>query len=259
MSQERSVKDLFGLHRNKLVEPMGFEPTTSSMPSRRAPNCATAPPKELPSLSQRAEKSPAQRLIESLHQRQPLFAQVQLVFDLSQDFIIDPPFVAQLYGCPPFGAQQLARELHVTRIDRGIRANLFINGSGQLRKAMLVTLFEILMDAAKLVSILLPRFLEVRQCRFDHRFSRLFFLGFVALRSRKPQRANQRRQRQSLHDQGHQDHAKRKKHDQVALWKWAPVRQRLRQCNGGCQCYYTAHPRPTHHEDLPRRRHRHVL
>jgi hypothetical protein len=26
------------------VEPMGFEPTTSSMPSRRAPNCATAPP-----------------------------------------------------------------------------------------------------------------------------------------------------------------------------------------------------------------------
>ncbi len=27
-----------------LVEPMGFEPTTSSMPSRRAPNCATAPP-----------------------------------------------------------------------------------------------------------------------------------------------------------------------------------------------------------------------
>ena len=30
----------------KLVEPMGFEPTTSSMPSRRAPNCATAPPEE---------------------------------------------------------------------------------------------------------------------------------------------------------------------------------------------------------------------
>jgi hypothetical protein len=29
----------------KMVEPMGFEPTTSSMPSRRAPNCATAPPR----------------------------------------------------------------------------------------------------------------------------------------------------------------------------------------------------------------------
>ena len=27
-----------------MVEPMGFEPTASSMPSRRAPNCATAPP-----------------------------------------------------------------------------------------------------------------------------------------------------------------------------------------------------------------------
>src|SRR6266850_1533486 len=36
-----------GLKR-ELVEPMGFEPTTSSMPSRRAPNCATAPPEELP-------------------------------------------------------------------------------------------------------------------------------------------------------------------------------------------------------------------
>jgi hypothetical protein len=33
-------------YRSKLVEPMGFEPTTSSMPSRRAPSCATAPPKE---------------------------------------------------------------------------------------------------------------------------------------------------------------------------------------------------------------------
>ena len=28
----------------KMVEPKGFEPSTSSMPSRRAPNCATAPP-----------------------------------------------------------------------------------------------------------------------------------------------------------------------------------------------------------------------
>jgi hypothetical protein len=26
-----------------MVEPAGFEPATSSMPSRRAPNCATAP------------------------------------------------------------------------------------------------------------------------------------------------------------------------------------------------------------------------
>src|ERR1700733_4053300 len=28
----------------KMVEPKGFEPSTFSMPSRRAPNCATAPP-----------------------------------------------------------------------------------------------------------------------------------------------------------------------------------------------------------------------
>ena len=33
-----------------MVEPAGFEPATSSMPSRRAPNCATAPPKEEPLL-----------------------------------------------------------------------------------------------------------------------------------------------------------------------------------------------------------------
>lgn len=39
-----TVKDVFGLYKVLLVEPMGFEPTTSSMPSRRAPNCATAPP-----------------------------------------------------------------------------------------------------------------------------------------------------------------------------------------------------------------------
>jgi hypothetical protein len=40
-----------------LVEPMGFEPTTSSMPSRRAPNCATAPPGRLSDVSIRAQAS----------------------------------------------------------------------------------------------------------------------------------------------------------------------------------------------------------
>jgi hypothetical protein len=30
-------------HKVHLVEPTGFEPVTSSMPSMRAPNCATAP------------------------------------------------------------------------------------------------------------------------------------------------------------------------------------------------------------------------
>jgi hypothetical protein len=41
---------------------MGFEPTTSSMPSRRAPNCATAPPKECLSLSQPVKESLASSL-----------------------------------------------------------------------------------------------------------------------------------------------------------------------------------------------------
>ena len=31
------------LIKTEVVEPTGFEPVTSSMPSRRAPNCATAP------------------------------------------------------------------------------------------------------------------------------------------------------------------------------------------------------------------------
>ena len=42
----RDYSHVSGLDRVELVEPMGFEPTTSSMPSRRAPNCATAPPFE---------------------------------------------------------------------------------------------------------------------------------------------------------------------------------------------------------------------
>src|ERR1700681_4898855 len=57
MSPERSVKDLFGPYSEKLVEPMGFEPTTSSMPSRRAPNCATAPPGRFSDVSIRAADS----------------------------------------------------------------------------------------------------------------------------------------------------------------------------------------------------------
>src|SRR5215471_5809295 len=63
MSSERSVRDVSGLYTGKLVEPMGFEPTTSSMPSRRAPNCATAPPKECLSLSQHAKERVAAAII----------------------------------------------------------------------------------------------------------------------------------------------------------------------------------------------------
>jgi hypothetical protein len=42
---KRALKKLKADFENSenLVEPMGFEPTTSSMPSRRAPSCATAP------------------------------------------------------------------------------------------------------------------------------------------------------------------------------------------------------------------------
>src|SRR5690242_13024200 len=48
------------INRAILVEPMGFEPTTSSMPSRRAPNCATAPPEErLKFITAEKKKSPA--------------------------------------------------------------------------------------------------------------------------------------------------------------------------------------------------------
>src|SRR5271154_5413348 len=41
-----------------LVEPMGFEPTTSSMPSRRAPNCATAPHEQLQNFTIREGEGP---------------------------------------------------------------------------------------------------------------------------------------------------------------------------------------------------------
>jgi hypothetical protein len=41
---QQSVVTVSGFLPFQMVEPMGFEPTTSSMPSRRAPNCATAPP-----------------------------------------------------------------------------------------------------------------------------------------------------------------------------------------------------------------------
>ena len=41
---------------------MGFEPTTSSMPSRRAPNCATAPPEERLNSSIASKQSPVRSL-----------------------------------------------------------------------------------------------------------------------------------------------------------------------------------------------------
>src|SRR5215469_7075185 len=61
MSPVQSVTHVSGSDPPELlVEPMGFEPTTSSMPSRRAPNCATAPPKDIFDSTTRLMKKPAQ-------------------------------------------------------------------------------------------------------------------------------------------------------------------------------------------------------
>ncbi len=58
-----------------LVEPKGFEPSTSSMPSRRAPNCATAPPQDAPFIASgrrrvKLRRQPASRNLLSYEHRE---------------------------------------------------------------------------------------------------------------------------------------------------------------------------------------------
>src|SRR6202021_1918233 len=76
-----------------LVEPMGFEPTTSSMPSRRAPNCATAPPGVLQKfITPHRELTcllPISPAACSSPQRQPRLGQIQLELDLTQHYAVN--------------------------------------------------------------------------------------------------------------------------------------------------------------------------
>ena len=66
-----------------LVEPMGFEPTTSSMPSRRAPNCATAPPGQFRDVSIRA-------LASSMRGRQSVVVDARNIIMPSLEFSTNP-------------------------------------------------------------------------------------------------------------------------------------------------------------------------
>src|SRR5579863_9854553 len=152
-----------------LVEPMGFEPTTSSMPSRRAPNCATAPPgilqkfiiprRELTCL---LPVSPAACLS---HRRQPRLRQIQFMLDLAQHLIIDVSVAAQLQSCSPLRCQQTARKLEITSIRGAIGRQAMIVLSNQIRQTVFVLLLNFAVDAREFVSIFLSRFFEMRQRR----------------------------------------------------------------------------------------------
>src|SRR5258708_29675876 len=112
------------------------------------------------------------------------------MFDLSQDFIVDAPFIPQFHGRLSLGTQQLPRERNVARVTRGGRSNLLIVLPRQFRKAMLVALSEVFVNACKLGSIFCPRLFKVCQRRFDHRPSRLFLFWLVASCTRKPKRGS---------------------------------------------------------------------
>jgi hypothetical protein len=89
---------------SNLVEPVGFEPTASSMPWRRAANCATAPP-EVSGRVFIASRHVAVKPPRILEQRQPRkylsHASARAMYFLTNLLDIQPGVVARMYRAHP--------------------------------------------------------------------------------------------------------------------------------------------------------------
>jgi len=174
------------------------------------------------------------------HQGESRLRQVQFVLHLAQYFVVDGahrPAASERFAAPC--PASFAR-LPVARIAVTIRRNSLIVLPNQTCQAMFVPLFNLVVDGCEFVTIFEPRLFEIHHRGFDHGSSCFLFFLFVPGCSRESQRADQRRKRQTLQDQRHQNHAKRKEDDKVPLRKRRPVLQRLGQRKRRCQ---RKHPR----------------
>src|SRR5258708_10003954 len=101
--------------------------------------------------------------VESLHQRKPHFAEIQLMFDATKSFVIQPALIAQTDGGMAFDAHQLPKQLFVSIHMRGgfLTTGIpfrFLQGA----ETMAVALFDFLVDIMKLFAIALLLRTELR-------------------------------------------------------------------------------------------------
>src|SRR6266478_8608879 len=100
---------------------------------------------------------------ESLQQRKPHFVQIQLMFDATKDFVIQPALIAQTDDCVAFDAHQLPKQLFVSRNMRNGFVTIgipfrFLQGA----ETMAVALFDFLVHIMKLFAIALLLRSELR-------------------------------------------------------------------------------------------------
>src|SRR5262249_38356290 len=158
--------------------------------------------------------------------------------------------IAKPNGGLSFDADEIALELNKAPVARGMDVGLFFR---QIRQAVPVMEFQVIEDFGEVGPVILAGFLQMTERRFQNDAPRLFFFGVPARCSGKAERADQRRQGESLKYKRNQDDAEREKDDQLALRKRRPIRQRLWQRNRGCERDDAAHAGPADDEDLARR------
>jgi hypothetical protein len=96
------------------------------------------------------------------HQGESRLRQVQFVLHLAQYLVVDAPIVSQLQSGLPLHAQQASREFQIARIGMTIHRNSLIVLPNQIRQAMFVPLFNLVVDGFEFVTIFEPRLFEIR-------------------------------------------------------------------------------------------------
>src|SRR6266852_3006379 len=101
--------------------------------------------------------------VESLHQRKPHFAEIQLMFDATKNFVIQSALIAQTDGCMAFDSHQLPKQLFVSR---NMRSGFVTIGIPfrflQVAETVTVALFDFLVHIMKLFVIALLLRSELR-------------------------------------------------------------------------------------------------
>src|SRR5882724_632173 len=119
-------------------------------------------------------------------------------------------------------------------------------------EAMPVVQLDVVVDLGNRVRLLLAQLVQMFQSSLEHLAASLHFFAVRSCGTGKSQSADQRRERQALEYEGHEDDAEGEEDDHIALGKRLAVGEGFRDGNRGSECDDAAHAGPADDKTLPR-------
>src|ERR1700733_8408604 len=159
---------------------------------------------------------------------QPRLVQILLAFQLAQSLVRDAAVVPQAQRSLAFHIEKLAGKIQISEIVLGVGLVFLPEIAAETYQTVLVVLLQIVVDLGEVGRIGSTDLFQPLLGRLEHQPARVPLFAGRSRGASQTQYADERRQRQPLHHERHQNHAERQKYDEVPMRKWSAIVHNLR-------------------------------